>query len=247
MGAPSDSGSTPAVDLEKVLGRHGPKDARDQIGSEGLSHLASASATSVTVAVVVGDLRMSGLLIREAVSLSLFARYVVGFTEAVRSLANEFDGWFDKFTGDGFVAFWIYREEDPLVHAVAQFCRSVAPAAESLISNLKKNSRNFPVGVGLSLGIDSGPCELVRVGDALTIVGSPIVGATRMVSGANAGQTLVNVALGSTLERHQSQLESVGIRIEKRVVPTKEYPQGQEAYELTFARPPSRDLDRGAA
>lgn len=109
MGAPSDSGSTPAVDLEKVLGRHGPKDARDQIGSEGLSHLASASATSVTVAVVVGDLRMSGLLIREAGSLSLFARYVAGFPEAVGSLANEFDGWFDKFPGDGFVAFWIYR------------------------------------------------------------------------------------------------------------------------------------------
>ncbi len=116
-----------------------------------------------------------------------------------------------------------------------------------MTSNLKKNSRNFPVGVGLSLGIDSGPCELVRVGDALTIVGSPIVGATRMVSGANAGQTLVNLALGSTREPHQSQLESVGIRIEKRVVPTKEYPQGQEAYELTFARPPNHGLDRGAA
>lgn len=122
--------------------------------------------------------------------------------------------------------------------AIPEFCRSILPAADSLIANLRRNSRNFPVGVGLSLGADSGPCELVLVGGALTLVGSPIVGATRMVAGAEANRTLVNVFLGEKLERDKQRLSEVGIRVERTSVSTKEYPRGQVAYELLFPRGP---------
>jgi len=225
--------------VDEILARHGPQDARDHLGTKAVTDLESLGSTPVNAAVVVGDLRMSGLLLKEAVSPSLYARYLVGFTEAVRSLANDFSGWFDKFTGDGFIAFWIYQEEEQVVDVLPGFCQSILPAAQTLIANLKKNSRNFPVGVGLSIGIDSGSCELVRVGDALTLLGTPIVGATRMVSGARAGQALVNVGLGATFESYRDRLEAVGARLEKRVVPTKEYPTGQEAYELEFSTAPS--------
>lgn len=188
---------------------------------------------------MVGDLRMSGLLLREAVSPSLFARYIISFTEAVRTLANDFGGWFDKFTGDGFIVFWLYEAEDAIVRTVPDFCLCVLPAAEALIGNLRRNSRNFPAGVGLSLGIDAGPCELVLVGGALTILGSPIVGATRMVSGARAGRALVNVGLGAYFEAQRDRLSSIGAKLERKVVPTKEYPQGQEAYELEFPASPT--------
>lgn len=230
----------PEVDIDAILARHGPPDARNHLSSEGLKNLVTVGSTPIEAAVVVGDLRMSGLLIKEAVSPSLFARYIIGFTEAVRSLATDSDGWFDKFTGDGFIAFWVFQKDEFVIRTVPGFCQSVIPAAESLISNLKRNSRNFPVGVGLSIGIDSGPCELVRVGDTLTLVGSPIVGATRMVSGARAGQAIVNVGLGATLERERDRLGAVGILIEKTTVKTKEYPEGQEAYELEFGDAPGR-------
>ncbi len=226
--------------LEETLARHGPTNARDQLSGDGLRNLSATGSTPIKAAVVVGDLRMSGLLIREAVSTALFARYIVGFTEAVRGLAASFNGWFDKFTGDGFIAFWIYEAEDDIVRSLPDFCRSILPASENLIDNLKRNSRNFPVGVGLSIGIDAGPCELVRVGDALTVVGSPIVGATRMVSGARAGQALVNVGLGTAFERQRDRLENLGVRLSKHVVPTKEYPEGQEAYEMEFVSTPVR-------
>ncbi len=232
---PELSESAPELALSQTLARHGPSDARSQLSSDGIRSLAQSGSTSINAAVVVGDLRMSGLLIREALSASLFARYLIGFTEAVRGLAIDFDGWFDKFTGDGFIAFWIYHDEDEVVHTLPGFCRSVLPASDALVDNLKRNSRNFPVGVGLSIGIDAGPCELVRVGEALTIVGSPIVGATRMVSGARAGQALINVGIGSVFERQRGRLEAVGVRLTRQVVPTKEYPQGQEAYEMEFA------------
>jgi class 3 adenylate cyclase len=233
--------SASALALEACLARQGPANARAQLSHECWTALESSGSASVRAAVVVGDLRMSGLLVREAVSAALFARYIVGFTEAVRGLATGFEGWFDKFTGDGFIAFWIYDREDRVVETIPAFCRSIQPASESLVNNLKRNSRNFPVGVGLSIGVDAGPCELVRVGDSLTLVGSPIVGATRMVAGARAGQTLLNVGIGSAFEDEPERLEAVGGRVARRIVTTKEYPEGQEAFELDFSSRPPRE------
>jgi class 3 adenylate cyclase len=228
--APSD----PA--LAAMLRSHGPARADHQLGPGGVEALRRSGSVPVEAAVVVGDLRMSTLILRESVQPSLFARFVVGFTESVRELARTSGGWFDKFTGDGFVAFWIYPVGGtPDVQSLCDFLQSVLPAADSLLRNLRKNVRNFPAGAGLSLGVDAGPCELVRVGESLTIVGSPTVGATRMVTAAEANQTYVNVFLGQRLEGATTLLESLGIRLERAVARTKEYPNGQEAYRLEFA------------
>jgi class 3 adenylate cyclase len=206
------------------------------LGDEAVEDLLTMGSTPIEADVVVGDLRMSAIVLRESVKTSLFARFIIGFTEAVRSLANGSGGWFDRFTGDGFIAYWVRPAgEGTGATDVPEFCRAVLPAADSLIANLRRNSRNFPVGVGLALGADSGPCELVLVGGALTLVGSPIVGATRMVAGAEANRTLVNVYLGEKFERDGRRLADSGIRVERTSVSTKEYPHGQVAYELVFS------------
>ena len=225
-----------AGELEAIVARHASAETRSQLGDELRLSLARSGSASVHAIVAVGDLRLSGLLLREAVSPPMYARFVVGFTEAIRTLAGESRAWFDKFTGDGFVVFWLYPEDAQLpTAAVPEFCQSALPASETLVENLRRNSRNFPVGVGLALGLDSGPCELVRVGESLTVVGSPIVGATRMASGARAGETIVNVHLGGALQRDRARLEASGASLERTVVRTKEYPEGQEAYRLSFA------------
>lgn len=229
--------------LDSVLARHAPAEVYGQLDDAARRGLASVGSASVQAVVVVGDLRLSGLVLREAVSPSLYARFVVGFTEAVRSLAGASRAWFDKFTGDGFVVFWLYPDDRHLpTEVVPEFCESVLPASDKLVANLRHNSRNFPVGVGLALGLDSGPCELVRVGDAITVVGSPIVGATRMAAGARAGEAIVNVHLGGALEQNSPRLAASGIVLDRAVVKTKEYPEGQEAYRLGFpaarAEPP---------
>jgi class 3 adenylate cyclase len=235
----SAPGSAP-TDLDLVLARHAPLEVRSELPEPAREELRANGTTSVEAVVAVGDLRLSGLVLREAVSPPLYARFVVGFTEAVRSLAGANRGWFDKFTGDGFVVFWIHAGEHRLpADRVSEFCQSVLPASERLVTNLKRNSRNFPVGVGLALGLDSGPCELVRMGDTLTLVGSPIVGATRMAAGARAGETLANVHLGGLLEREATRLATSGTVLERAVVRTKEYPEGQEAYRLGFPATPS--------
>ncbi len=221
--------------LETLLARHGPEDARGHLSPQAVQDLLTSGSSEVMATVVVGDLRMSALVLKEAVQPALFARFIIGFTESVQSLANSEGGWFDKFTGDGFIAFWIpLADSSPEFTRIPRFCQTVMPASEALISNLRKNSRNFPVGVGLSIGIDSGPCQLVRVGESLTLLGSPIVGATRMASGARARQTLVNVYLGEELDRAREQLAGDGIRVKRTSVRTKEYPEGQVAFELVF-------------
>ncbi len=168
---------------------------------------------------------MSALVLKEAVQPAIFARFIVGFTESVRALANASGGWFDKFTGDGFIAFWIPPRDCPAdLGMIPDFCRAVLSAADALLARLRRNSRNFPAGTGLSIGIDAGPCELARVGELLTIVGSPIVGATRMVEGASAHQTILNVYLGSALEHDTATLETAGIRLDRKLVRTKDTP-----------------------
>jgi class 3 adenylate cyclase len=224
-------------DLDAILARHGPPGARALLGDEAIEELVTNRSTPVEASVVVGDLRLSTIVLREAVQTTLFARFIVGFTEAVRSLANASGGWFDKFTGDGFIAYWLTPPGRPTVlRDVPEFCQALLPAAGNLVSNLRRTSRNFPVGVGLSLGADAGPCELVMVGEALTLVGGPIVGANRMVSGAKPGQTLLNVYLGEQIAQEEQWLADSGIQLERTSVPTKEYPNGQEAYELRFPR-----------
>jgi class 3 adenylate cyclase len=222
-------------DLDAVLSRHAPPGGRGQLGEPAVKQLLMERSTSVEASVVVGDLRLSTLVLRESVQTTLFARFIVGFTEAVRSLANANGGWFDKFTGDGFIAYWITPPGAPAaLRDVPEFCQALLPAAQNLVANLRRTSRNFPVGVGLSLGADAGPCELVRVGESLTLVGGPIVGASRMVAGANPGQTLLNVYLGEQIAGETEWLADSGIHLERTSVRTKEYPQGQEAYELRF-------------
>ena len=227
--------------LELLFSRHAPPGGRRQLSEQGISRLRASGSTEVEVTVVVGDLRLSGFVLKEAIRPALFARFVIGFTEAVRGLTHANDGWFDKFTGDGFISFWIHPDDgDGAASAVPEFCQAVLPASATLIDNLRANSRNFPVGVGLSLGADRGTCELARVGESLTLIGGPIVGASRMVAGARANRLVANVGLGRSLEGAKTNLESRGISVRRTEIRTKEYPSGQEAYELSFSAVPSR-------
>ncbi len=238
-GPPTSHGPDPAPSgLDNVLARHAPRDVYLRLGDDARRELAGSGSSSVHAVVAVGDLRLSGVVLKEAVNPRLYARFVLGFTEAVQGLAGASRAWFDKFTGDGFVVFWLYDAPDALpTDVIPEFCQSVLPASQQLVDSLRSNSRNFPVGVGLAMGLDSGACELVRVGESITLVGSPIVGATRMSAGARAGETIANVPLGRAFERDAVRLASQGIGLERAVVNTKEYPEGQEAYRLHFAAP----------
>ena len=213
--------------------------------------------------VMAADIRESTTLMKEAVRFERFAQVMDKFVTSVRRGIRRSGGWFDKFTGDGFLAYWIVQPAPPdeYEERFVQTTGDVAHTAHILIDlfhrrvleDFRSNSRNLSAGVGLSMGLDAGPGYLVKIADELTIVGSPVVGAVRMVTAAALPQEIVaNVYLGERLRDEQEGVyEALGVTVSRELRPTKEYPKGQEVYSLTFtsdgADPASADDPPGEA
>lgn len=195
--------------------------------------------------VMATDIRKSTTLMKEAVDLVDFASDIGTFVNAMRSDLRRDGGWFDKFTGDGYLAYWIYESYDDFYVKLQKTLliadETIGTFEEVVIPRLRANSRNFPRNAGLSIGIDSGPAQLVNIAGDLTVVGQSVVGAVRMVNAATEpSETVLNVYLGELLERSKRSLRGVAA-VRRDYRPTKEYPDGQEVYFVDF--PPRR---RGA-
>jgi adenylate cyclase len=122
----------------------------------------------------------------------LYAHFITSLcTELTRVILDNY-GVFDKFTGDGILAFFpdFYSGEDAPYLAIqaAEECHNY------FARHYEANRSCFSsvlMDIGLGIGIDFGLSHLVRLQDGLTVIGTPVVYACRM-SGAKAGQTLLN-------------------------------------------------------
>jgi class 3 adenylate cyclase len=196
--------------------------------------------------VMAADIRESTMLMKEAVRFERFAFIMDKFVTAVRRGIGSPGGWFDKFTGDGFLAYWVVQTapEDKYDEAFVQAAGNIVHTAQSLIDffhrrvleDFRNNSRNLSGGVGLSMGLDAGPGYLVQIGGELTVVGPPVVGAVRMVNAAiRPREIMANIFLGERLRAEQNGVYAgLGVTVTREHRPTKEYPRGQEVYALTF-------------
>jgi hypothetical protein len=88
----------------------------------------------------------------------------------------------------------------------------------------------------------------VQIAGELTVVGPPVVGAVRMVTAAALPREIVaNVYLGERLREGQDGVyEELGVSVIREYRATKEYPNGQEVYSLTFAIQDADDLEPSA-
>lgn len=216
------------------LDLHAPLDWENTISRSDLTHILSAG-DQIGIHVVIGDIRGSTHLMREAISSREYATITTAFAEKMKELAHETSGWFDKFTGDGFVVYWIYGSDHTrFLGDVVSFCRRAHSAfVGDIFPRHRKNARNLPTHVGLALGADSGRCALEEIAGDFTIIGHAVVGATRMAEAAEKGETLCNVRMGHILAADPVVRGTVDIH--EAIAKTKEYPEhGQEAYHLGF-------------
>ncbi len=193
--------------------------------------------------VVCADIRDSTSLMKEALDPTGFARALHDFTSGARDEAAATNGWFDKFTGDGFLVYWPdfgNVAQETRAREALEFCRRVEARFPPVMARFRQNSQNLSARVGLALGLDSGSCRVAMVGTDLTVLGSPVVGAVRLVGAARSGELLVNVHLGEALTR--GFLTYPGLKVRRTVVETKEYKEGQEAYLVDL--PPSKKATR---
>lgn len=237
-------------DLERarigdLLKAHAPPDWEKRFRRDDLLD-AIIDGEPLQMFVMAADIRESTMLMKEAVRFERFAFIMDKFVTAVRRGIGSPGGWFDKFTGDGFLAYWVVQTapEDEYDEPFVQAAGNIVHTAQSLIDffhrrvleDFRNNSRNLSGGVGLSMGLDAGPGYLVQIGGELTVVGPPVVGAVRMVNAAiRPREIMANIFLGERLRAEQNGVYAgLGVTVTREHRPTKEYPRGQEVYALTF-------------
>jgi class 3 adenylate cyclase len=231
--------------IVRLLEPHAPADWEERFSREQLLD-SVLGGEPIQMFVMAADIRESTMLMKEAVKFERFAYVMDKFVSSVRQGITRSGGWFDKFTGDGFLAYWIVQsasKEEYDEHFV-QAAGNIAHTAYTLVDlfhrrvleDFRSNSRNLSGGVGLSMGLDAGPGYLVQIAGVLTVVGPPVVGAVRMVTAAvHPKEIIANVYLGEHLHEEQEGVyQALGVTASREYRPTKEYPKGQEVYSLTF-------------
>ncbi len=234
----ADIARRPTLDL---IATHAPDRWSEAFSAETLDQIID-DGRPVSCIVMAADIRSSTVLMREAIDARAFAASLTRFVSAVAATLRHSRGWFDKFTGDGFLAYWPLPDgvdANTYVREVSDTCDACLQSFRTFVADeLRTICRNIPARMGLSLGLDGGPVHLVTVAGDLTVVGPAVVGAVRMVSAAEPYETLLNSVVGTPLFRDKENLQrQLGIHIERLVRPTKEYPAGQEVYRAQFPGP----------
>jgi class 3 adenylate cyclase len=243
--------------VARLLQPHAPPDWEQRFRTAELLD-AVIDGAAIQMFVMAADIRESTTLMKESIRFERFAAVMDRFVSSVRSGIRRSGGWFDKFTGDGFLAYWIVQPAPSTEYekGFVQTTGDVVHIASELVDlfhrrvleDFRANAHNLSAGVGLSMGLDAGPGYLVKIADELTIVGPPVVGAVRMVTAAGPREIVANVFLGERLRDQQGgAYAALDVTATREVRPTKEYPKGQEVYALAFgdggAEPPDDRSD----
>ena len=230
-------------DIEQQLQARAPRDRVDptRTAVPGSIRHAISAQKAVEVIVLSADIRRSASILKESIDIPLYANVLADFVGEFRTVLSYHGGWFDKFTGDGFICYWLVESTlNEQIETVFDFTFAVMNNFRSFYyQTFIGNMRNVPTGIGISVGIDAGPCYVLSIANDLTVVGSPIVGAVRMNNACLPYQTVLNSYPGShLLEGAKSKSgklsRDLSYRIVPHAVPTKEYPQGQSAYLVDF-------------
>lgn len=138
------------------------------------------------------DIRNSTELLLNANTPEDFASFLTGLCVRLKELIIANGGIFDKFTGDGVIAFFpesFFRRD-----AGYRVLLAASQAISFFETHYSKNRDCFnivTVETGLGVGIDFGSVLSVKIGDSLSVVGKPVVYACRL-SGAPAGSIYLN-------------------------------------------------------
>lgn len=139
------------------------------------------------------DIRRSTELMLKAREPKLYAKFITTLClDLLARIILENYGIFDKFTGDGILAFFptFYSGDDAIYWAI-----KAADECHQCFNKHYQESRgvfnSILKDVGLGIGIDYGSAHLVQQQSAVTVIGTPVVYACRF-SAAEAGQTLLN-------------------------------------------------------
>lgn len=186
------------VDAVKIL-----LDEESELLQEFKAHLNSACEAYVLCI----DVRRSTDLMLKAKSPRAFSDFITGLTRKLKEIVRTNYGVYDKFTGDGVLAFYpkFFSGKDAGLRAI----KTAAECHECFESHYRDHRSCFQAvlkSTGLGIGIDFGQCNLVRSDNDLTLIGTPVVYACRL-AGSPPSTTLVNQPAFEELMKHSDLLD----------------------------------------
>lgn len=155
--------------------------------------------------VVVGDIRRSQDLMTYAQEPTSFSERMVEFITKTRAVIEKHAGFFDKFTGDGFIVYFneaVCRAAGKdFKECFIKFLEDELKFSAPLFNEWAKSIRKRPsTKVGLAIGADIGTVNFQDLNNHLVAVGDAIVWASRMASIGSGDEIIVNNLLFSALE-----------------------------------------------
>lgn len=166
--------------------------AQEKLGSDEELRSVFAENRECNAFVMSVDIRRSTELMLKARAPSMFADFISALTKELHACVVDNNGVFDKFTGDGILAFFPEGfSGDDFGYSVVKAADECHRAFDRIYRSSRSSFSSVLKGIGLGIGIDFGTVRLLRVAEGLTVVGIPVVYACRL-SGSEPGQTLLN-------------------------------------------------------
>ncbi len=231
--------------LSYILSRLNQEAGRVIVASEELQSQFRDEAPHAAFVLSV-DIRRSTDLMLKARSARLYASFITGLCNVLKEIVIAHHGIFDKFTGDGILAFFpqFYTGDDAGLRSVL----AAADCHAAFAAHYDRHRSTFVAvakRVGLGIGIDFGDVHFVQVIDGLTVVGTPVVYACRM-GGTAAGTTLLNhPAYEVVAARHADYCDFVEVEFEvKHEGPVAAYLVSPNGKRFDFPNPAWKSYDK---
>ncbi|MFZ7134120.1 MAG: hypothetical protein ACOWWR_17385 [Eubacteriales bacterium] len=158
--------------------------------------------------VVFGDIRRSQDLMTYTVNNEYYEQMMIRFFDTTRKLLNENLGIFDKFTGDGFLAYFNESickiKNKNYIDCFLDFSKKYIEENYNLFEEWKQHVRKLPEKeIMVSLGADIGLVHFGNFSGHLVCIGDAIVWAERMCSNSLAGEISINNLLSIALKNRK--------------------------------------------
>ena len=130
-------------------------------------------------------------------SPNTYREQIIGFLSEVRRILKEDYAIYDRFTGDGFIAYFnqfvCEQEGKDYYEMTLDACRRIQSFSENFFKKWSSLIRKIPVEpIGLSIGIDSGYVDFKDVDNQFFAIGDACVWATRMCNAGKRGDVIFN-------------------------------------------------------